>query len=277
MAINRRTRTPVVSLEHGYTDENLRVLSRTRELECPECHSSVHFRQGAQEHRRHFVHDARRDCVHDSQDPLISSALALLYEWLSNKFPNEVMIEFRPNGVQGLRRPVDLCLVRGGQLVAMYWLYTGDLRGRVMLKNNLTSVAATSWICIGELEESSEDPGAANDVADSTKSQLATDENKFLYGDIDLRATHRDLICKTRYDTLSYSSGSLHFLDPKSQQFTTYRDLELIHPPQRHCGRVIATPISSLLTHRNGEICHPGECDHIRTSPAQPQSLDRDG
>ena len=268
MALDRRTHTPIVSLEQKHTDASLRALGRTGALECPECHSNVHFRQGAPEHRRHFVHSARRDCPHDSQDPIISSGIALLYEWLTNKFPDEVMIEFRPHAVTGLPRPVDLCLVRDKQLVAMYWLYTGDLRERTTLKRNLTSIAATSWICIGELQNAVEPYYAASDVSTSTE-HPHLDEDRFLYGDIDLRATHRDLIYKTRYDTLLDSLGSLHFLDPVSHLFTTYRDLELTHPPQRYCGRVVSTPLSSLLSHKNGEICHPGEYEHIKASPVQ--------
>jgi hypothetical protein len=257
MSIDRGTDQPVVSLEDQYSDEELRALGREGSLVCPECRSPVHFRR-AEPHRRHFVHTHRQDCPHDSQKPAIASALPVLYDWLRTKFPGNVRVEYQPSRGERLLRPIDLCVVDKGRLKAAYWLFMGGRQRYNEVRRFFTRARVlVNWIYVGSLQDV-EPSTALGAVA-----HPIPDAEQPSWGNLHLSPVHRDLITRTRYDAIR-ALGSVHFLDPESQQLTTYRDLQLVHGPQGFYGRVFCSAVSSLLTHGDGELCH-----RVERQPAQ--------
>ncbi len=254
-AINRRANQPIISLDSKFTDDYLRSLGSAGDLECAECRSRVRFRRESAFSRRHFVHDTRRDCLHDRRDARVLAAQALLYDWLTSKFPNDVQVDYRIPHAPHQLDPIALCVVRPARPIAAYWLYIGQVRDRLEIKKTLGSLRMlVTWIGVETIDEA-EGPDEASGEGEGDARR-----------EIDLPATHRDFVSRCRYDMRQQSLGSLRFVDLVRKKFVSYRDLELVHAPQRHVGRFLCSPVCSLLVHRDGEICHPGEKERLVAS-----------
>jgi hypothetical protein len=91
---------------------------------------------------------------------------------------------------------------------------------------------------------------------------LSTGDNpRTLY----LTTTEREFMRRSEYDDL-YGNWrgdpgmTLHYLDPGSREWITYRSLRLMHPPQAFRGRRLASPLERVSANPDdGQPLHPGE------------------
>ena len=272
VALDISTEQPVVSLDARLADEELQARCRSETLVCSECRSTIYVRGLSGTQRRHFVHVSLRDCALQSEDAEIAAALPILYDWLSQKYPGCIRVQYRPPHVQGLPRPVDLCLVRDEAPPVAFWFFSSTgapPAARVALEKSFKSAGVNAiWIFTGELQDSESEldgePAAEGSLTSEPAAEPTVGAASWPCGDIDLRPMHRHFLRVTQYDQPEPGClGSIHFLDPKTGILTTYRRLWLVHKPQRHCGDVLSTPVSSLLIDHIGEMCHPGEDDWL--------------
>jgi hypothetical protein len=241
-AIYLKEERDIVSLDETWNERitELRQWAEEDQLGCPHCRHAVRVRAGALL-RRHFAHKALDDCPYSEESLDLLKARAVLYQWLSTKFPGKVRIEEMIRGAT-LTRPVDCRVDIDGRLI-YYWIFDSypNPETRDELSRALESPKTFAhWIFLSKLMKGEEE---------SRK--------------VSLPKTQRDFLRESRYDasvTRSRGTGkSLHFLDPQAETLTTYRGLRVVHEPQLYEGEKHCTPLSLLQVHKNGEFVHPDE------------------
>lgn len=238
-AINTRTSTEVVILNpEGLSSiESLRDLGRQDLLVCQGCRQPVRVRAG--EHRReHFAHKHLENCTYSDVSSTLLNLRAVLYKWLLQKFGKNVEIE---KSIAGLDRPVDCWIEKEGTRF-VYWIIEGKIKSekRDQIRQILSgSRVYVNWVLSSEiLRIHEEDPLT-----------------------LILSKTEREFIQRSKYDMKAFADGSLHYLDPEKRTLTTYRALNLVHPPQVYLAeKKYETELDNLLVlPSNGEFVHPGE------------------
>jgi hypothetical protein len=138
---------------------------------------------------------------------------ALLYPWLRSKYKEALTFE-KDDGDADLPRPVDFYVPTGSGGV-VYWIVDKAIRPneRHSLRTELERVGShVNWLLTEEmLAEGDED------------------------GTLDLTTTERDFRSASRYDK-PYAGSSLHYVLGEPARIRTYRDLRVIHKPQRYRG-----------------------------------------
>jgi len=245
-ALDIRTDTEVVILDPKW----LRVINQLRELDrqdflvCQGCRQPVRVRAGI--HRReHFAHKHLENCDYADESTILRNARAVLYEWLTSKFGEKVVIEKK---VEGVFRPID-CWVEQDSKVFAYWIFDSTLKPDK--RNMLHQIAQRTGLHF-------------NWVFASEISRTEQDEPDNLV----LSTTEREFIQKSSYDLLvakRYSQGSLHYLDSENRKLTTYRGLSLYHEPQIYKGMRLVSELDRVkISPKNGEFVHDGEYERLQ-------------
>lgn len=242
-SLHAETRQPIIILDAIWMDDigRLRELGRTDRLVCPGCDEPVRVRAG-EVRRWHFAHKHRQNCPLSRESAAVARAKALLYPWLRSKYKESLTFE-KDDGDTDLPRPVDFYVPTGSGDV-VYWIVDKTIRPdeRHSLRTKLERVGShVNWLFTeGMLAEGDED------------------------GTLDLTTTERELRSAGRYDK-PYAGSSLHYVLGEPARIRTYRDLQVIHKPQRYRGGVFEHPIGDMLVlGSTGEVVHPGDHERLQ-------------
>jgi len=192
--------------------------------------------------RWHFAHKHRQNCPLGRESASVAQAKALLYPWLRSKYDDALVFEKDDVG-GGLPRPIDF-YVATGDGGAIYWIVDKAIRPdeRHNLRKELKNVGRhINWLF--------------------TEDMLAEGDGE---GTVDLTTTEREFRSDGKYDK-PYAGSSLHYLLSEPARIRTYRDLQVVHKPQRFRGGVFEHPVGDMLILRStGEIVHPGDHERLR-------------
>jgi hypothetical protein len=242
-SLHAETRQPIIILDAKWTEDigRLRELGRTGRLVCPGCDEPVRVRAG-EVRRWHFAHKHRQNCPLSHESAAVARAKAVLYPWLRSKYKEALTFE-KNDGDADLPRPVDF-YVPTGSGGAVYWIIDTAIRPdeRHSLRMELERVGShVNWLF--------------------TEETLAEGDES---GTLDLTTTEREFRSAGRYDK-PYAGSSLHYLLSEPDRIRTYRDLQIVHKPQRFRGSVSEHPVDDMLILRStGEIVHPGDHERLR-------------
>lgn len=245
-AFNQESKQDVILLDPVWAGKlnALRALDKAGALVCPGCLQPVQVRAG-RTRRWHFAHKHLENCPFEQSSPELLSARAVLYNWLITKFsPSTVTIE-KALSEAGLPRPVDCWVEHEGRAFA-YWIITvrmaPDLRERLKASFERTG-ARVNWVLhVGMLRP-----------------------QKYQQNRLHLTTTEREFIRVSVFDEPHQErcpepTGSLHYLDPEREFFTTYRGLCRVHAPQLYRGHTQRSRMDELMVSlQTGEPVHPGE------------------
>ena len=258
-AVHRISGEEILTLSPAWRGRvsELRPLDHDDLLVCQGCRQAVRLKAGPSK-RPHFAHKHLQGCSFGTESAHILSARALLYDWLSERFPGEVDAEWRPEGV-ALIRPVD-CLVRApGGSFAMWIVDTVlKLEVREQLRDAFSACGLpVTWVLTSNL--------------------LRTDPNHPAW--VLLSPTERDLLRQTPYDEIGKENhlldkdfgSSLYYLDVEREKVTTFRSLERVHAPNVFAGRREDCELASLSASPQGDFVLPGEERELGVSRAARQ------
>ena len=252
-ALDLDTRDDVIILDYESKDrlEELRAKSRANKLVCPACEAPLNVIAG-DKRRHHFAHRDLGKCAtsHESAELLIMRST--LYRMLKQQF-DEVTVE---EPVVDDLRPFDCWVERFGHPSLAYFLVDARLGtdDREALRNLMCrgDIVVHVIFCAGRMT-----------ICPEARNQLL------------LTPTERDLIhlkaCDEMYPAGSNgllfplsvgdgSCGSLQYLDPAHNLFTTFRRLWCSHPPYQFSGHRLDTDLQQVrFSVTNGELVHPEE------------------
>jgi hypothetical protein len=242
--IHKETRGEIISLDDCWRTrlDDLRALDRDNQLVCPECSGSVRVRAG-QYNRWHFSHKDAGECPLSESDSERVQLRALIYGWLAGKQPKLTLgIEERLH-VEGKVYFVDCVIVLDGGVRVAYFALSAGIRNRQTL-----------------LREARKQYGHCHWIFHSRTLK------PFRKSEISLSTTHRDLMCPLAQGAATaLADGALHFLNPQTQELTTFRRLSCTHHPQGFRGVKHESPFKTMLVGpKNGELVHPDEVETYR-------------
>lgn len=238
--------------------DRLRAMDRENILVCQGCREPVRVRAG-QERRHHFAHKHRLSCSYSDESPALLDARAVLYEWLSGKFGEDVTIEKKVEE-NYLFRPVDCWVARDNKIFA-YWIIdtslTPEKRENIKIGFNRLDVHVNFVFTVGLLRK------------------LVDDNSR-----INLTTTEREFMQRSKYDEVhevgSDTGKSLHYLDPQQRQIITFRGLKVVHLPQGYMGSEIRSElIATKVSPTNGEFVHSGEHDQWKQCQEEKEAIER--
>jgi hypothetical protein len=241
-AIDTRHENEIVILDPEWEMEieRLRTWGRKNHLVCPGCRQPVRVRAG--QHRiRHFAHKHLGKCKYGHASRAVLEAKALLYQWLREKFGQQVELDKELKS-EHLKRPVD-CWVASPNGTFAYWIIGSQIHpdDRLALQDAFEYLGVSvHWVFLRQM--------------------LREDEDRENH--VHLNTTEREFIQKSRYDEpyRFWAKGSLHYLDAEAQNLVTFRGLVLVHEPQMYRGHKVKSNLSDLLiSPKTGEFVHPGE------------------
>jgi len=249
-ALNIRDNTEVVIIDPKWIRaiNQLREYGRQNILVCQGCNQPVRVRAGDQR-REHFAHKHKESCDYADESAILRNSRAVLYEFLKNKFGENVTIEKKVDGID-LFRPID-CWVKKDSAVFAYWIFDSTLKPekRIALQNSVRELDIhINWVFASNL--------------------LHFEQNH--PDNLVLSTTEREFIHHSQYDTPyadSYSTeyGSLHYLDADNRELLTFRGLSLFHKPQIYNGFNLMSDLEKVLVFpKNGEFVHNGEHDKLQ-------------
>lgn len=238
--------------------DGLRAMDRSDILVCQGCREPVRVRAG-KERRHHFSHKHRLSCSYSDESPALLDARAVLYEWLSGKFGENVSIEKKVEE-NYLFRPVDCWVERDGKIFA-YWIIdtslTPEKRDNLRIGFNRLNVHVNYVF--------------------TTKMLRPVDDD---ISRINLTTTERNLMQRSKYDEAhdfgSDTGKSLHYLDTQQRQIITFRALNVVHLPQVYKGAEIRSGlIATKVSPANGEFVHSGEYDQWKQCQEEKEAIER--
>lgn len=251
-AIDPATSAEIVSIDPAWDGRRseLRTYCAARDLQCPECHQSVRLRAG-ELLRAHFAHKHKLKCSMSGESADVLDVRAALYGWLTSKFGDSVEIE-KQDDARSFPRPIDCWVNRQEGPLGYVALARGmgsNRRAQMLAAIREAKLPATFVFHVSTLELADGHPGC-----------------------IILSTTHRDFAAHPRFDQPHHFGGgsSVHYFDPHSGALTTFRGLEVWHPPQVYRGTRLASKLSDMLVSpKTGEFVHPGEVDKWKAWNAQ--------
>jgi hypothetical protein len=259
-SLNIQTNKEIVIIDPKWQQDldSLLAMDRADILVCQGCREPVRVRAG-QERRHHFAHKHRLRCSYSDESADLLDARAVLYEWLSGKFGENVSIEKKVEE-NYLFRPVDCWVERDNKIFA-YWIIdtslTPEKRDKLRIGFNRLNVKANYVFTTKMLH------------------QVADDNSR-----INLTTTERDLMQRSKYDEVhdfgSNTGKSLHYLDPQQRQIITFRALNLVHLPQVYMGAEIRSElIATKVSPANGEFVHSGEYEQLKEFREEKEALEK--
>jgi hypothetical protein len=258
-AINTRDGTAIIILDPRWANalDYLRSLDAQDFLVCQRCRQPLRVRAG-QIKRWHFAHKHLLNCPYGQESPELLDARAVLYEWLTTKFGDKVIIEKTIDSTH-FERPVDCWIERGSASIA-YWIIDKATMpdGRDSIRKGFSRLKVTvNWLF--------------------TSSMLREDQDKL--DCVHLTTTEREFMQHTAYDPVVSNDPdgkSLHYLDAENRTLTTFRGLHLIHSPQLFKGhRLSHTVAEVLVAPETGEFVHPGEYERLQEYRQQQAELEK--
>jgi hypothetical protein len=259
-ALNIRDDAEVIIIDPKWQGgiESLRAMDRQDLLVCQGCREPVRVRAG-QERRHHFAHKHLLSCSYSDESAALREARAVLYEWLSGKFGEDVSIEKKVDE-NCLFRPVD-CWVEKDNKVFAYWIFDTSLapEKREQIKN-----------CFNNPNFH------VNYVFSSGMLRKDTDRSSGIH----LTTTEREFMQRSIYDEGndfgSPARQSLHYLDTQQRNIITFRALFVIHRPLVYEGSEIISELAQVLVSpKNGEFVHPGEHERLKQYLEEKTALER--
>lgn len=239
-AIHQPTGEEIIILDSQWVDlvSMLRLQSAEDLLVCQECRQPVRVRAGEVK-RWHFAHKHKADCPYEGESPALLQARALLYGRLSTEFGSQVTLEKRVEDAD-LPRAID-CWVEREKGSFAFWILDTNLsrarRERLLGAFSELDVRV-HWVFVADL--------------------LQTSVNK--PHELHLSPSQRKFLQSSSFEPLYQPGTTLHFLNAQTQVLTTFRGLQLLHPPQVFCGHHLETPLSEVgIARGTGEFVHPGE------------------
>jgi hypothetical protein len=238
--------------------QQLRALDKKDELVCPGCRQPVRVRAGEIK-RWHFAHKHLQNCPFERESPELLKTRAVVYHWLVAKFGAEAVAIEKILDSQNFYRHIDCWVDHEGQTFA-YWIF--DRRLPPAERDNLVTGfkkigVSVNWIFTINLLR--EDEPNLND-----RLHLTTTERAFMSD------SKLNMAWQTHIEHLG---GSLHYLDADQELLTTYRNLNLVHPPQLFAGTRLQHLLREVLASKHtGEFIHPGEVERYQK---RQQELDR--
>lgn len=244
-ALHRDTREEIVILHPHWRDEipQLRSWDHIDILVCQRCSQPVRVKAGSIR-RWHFAHKHLTNCPYSQETPTLIEARGVLYEWLIEKFPDNVTLEKMVSDSQ-LPRHVDCWAEIEGKTFA-YWIFEAGMKPAIRdtLKFELQRNAThANWVFLSDM--------LRRDKHDDNRLHLTT--------------TERDFLQTSEYDVPSHPSAlrigkTLNYLDSERQELLTFRNLLLYHSPQSYEGNVFQSNLSTvLMSPKSGEFVHQGE------------------
>lgn len=259
-ALDVRDNSEVVILDQKW----LRVINQLRELDhqdflvCQGCKQPVRVRAGKQR-REHFAHKYLENCNYADESAILRDSRAVLYEWLVNKFGENVTIEKEIDGID-LFRPID-CWVKQNSAIFAYWIFDSTLKPekRMALQNSTNKLGIQiHWVFALDM--------------------FRTEQNN--PDKLVLSTTEREFIQRSKYDSpytngYSMTNGSLHYLDAENRKLITFRGLLLYHEPQIYKGYNLTSDLEKVLVSpKNGEFVHDGEHNKLQKHEQQLKVID---
>ena len=249
--LDRRSGAEIIILDRQWKNKLsvLRTLDQQDQLVCPGCRQPVRVRAGKYK-CWHFAHKHLQNCPFDRDSPQRVETRAFLYNWLTSQFPLEMVTVEKYLEESPLRHPVDCWVDQASQSLG-YWIF--DKRTPPADRENLKQAFMT--------------PGLRGNYI-FTIDLLRKDDLEQAH--LHLTTTEREFLISSPYDELIsgyiFSPGkSIHYLSSDLGELTTYRDLHLIHPPQKYAGFRLASTLQSVTASlETGEFIHPGEQDALR-------------
>lgn len=226
----------------------LRALDSQNRLVCPGCHQPVRTRAGKVK-CWHFAHKHLQNCPFQYESIQLLQTRAALYEWLLEHYSAAQITVEKLIPDLGFPRHVD-CWVDLEQGSILYWIL--DTRRPPEERNSLREALRNS---------------GAHTHTLFTSSMLHLDEHESQH--LFLTTTEREFMEQSSFDELvkgyAYSPGkTLHYLNIDDKTLITYRNLHMIHSPQKFSGYRIVTPLSKVVPSlESGEFVLPGEADRL--------------
>jgi len=276
-ALNQNSGEAIVILNAQWRERiaELRKLDAADSLACPGCRQPVRIKAG-KIRRWHFAHKHLANCPFERESPLLIATRATLYEWLVSQFGEaEVEVEMV---LEGLKRPVDLAVrlpdratdPGGGARLTVYWIIETRMppEERDQLRQAIEKRGARSeWIFTASMLR------LVQPDAEALRLEHPGSKPVRKMTQLTLSTTEREFMTPSAYDEVlnqaALSPGkTLHYLEaahhPANAQLTTFRNLHLIHPPQRYTGLQLTQALSAIHANRQtGALVHPGEDEKL--------------
>ena len=250
-SIQKNTQEEIIALDPAWGEQvdALRRLDRENLLLCQGCRQAVRLRAGAIR-IRHFAHKSRGTCTHGKESAALLLTRALLYQRLRLVFGETVTLEKQFDDKR-FPRPVDCWVEREGMEPIAYWIVDTQIRPqfRDRLRDALKAMdAKVHWVFIADEMLRSFEERTDAVLLSTTERDLAT----ITAFDVEVRDAHM------------WHGESLHYLDPKSENLTTFRGLVCVHGPQVYQGRRLSHPLAEvLIASKSGEFAHSGERERL--------------
>ena len=247
-ALDLRQQVDVISLLVDPAGRPVYHAKATRdELICPQCRQPVWFKAGEIK-VYHFAHKDRGKCPLASESARLLHARAILFQFLHEKFGDQVTIEKRLD-LPELLRAVDCFVQTRQERKIAYWLVEARSPDRHEIAASLLSQGIiVQWVFLADMMQRNDRPRNM----------------------LNLTPTERELMTQTSYDLLYepehpwLQGQSIHYLDPAQGVLTSFRAMTNIHATQEYSGRELSNPLAQMkLVPSTGEFVHPGEWERL--------------
>ncbi len=248
MAVDSKTKAPVISLDACWEGRAHELRSRAEDLECSVCHGPVLSRAGEQ-NRWHFAHKNANDCPLSHTDPDRMVGRAMLYRWLATKGLGTNLAIEETVSVDGKLHQIDCVVSSSTDVRFAYLFFAAGVRDRERLLEALRASYSYCYFTFHAKTIRSIDT-YPNGIITSTMHRTALR----LYG------AGGGYYHDSRMPILA--PESLHVIDPSTSSLTTYRNVRCKVEPRVFTGK----PVTSLLldmriSSKTGELTHPCEAD----------------
>jgi len=264
-AIHRQTAEEIIILSPKWSQRirELRAMDGDDLLICQGCQQAVRVRAG-KFRRPHFAHKHLMGCSYGTESVEILEARAILYQWLLRKFPDEVSVEKKLEGVD-LPRPVDCWVETQGRQFA-YWIIDSTLKlpAREKIKVGIAERGGLSvhWVFLSKM--------LRLNLHNRNFILLSPTERDFLkHSQFDVMGDkRRPVLTRSKNQPVELEEGSsIHYLDIKTETLTSFRSLRLYHAPNVFDMYKLETPLALVqVSLENGEFIHPGENTQLKLS-----------
>ena len=248
--INTKNKTPLTILDPQWRMRlpELRNLDNLDCLVCPICYQPVRLKAG-KVYCWHFAHKHLQNCPLQIESPQLIQARSILYEWLINHYSAEKVTVEKIIPEAPLPRPID-CWVDDDQGTFLYWIF--DTRRSPVERKKLKDLFFSLDVHIQPLFTLTM---LHPDQIDSSKLFLTTTERDFM------QASVFDELIRGYVFT---PGKSIHYINPNLPSLITYRNLHMVHSPQKFSGRRFETALINVVPIRGtGEFAHPDEQDNL--------------
>jgi len=262
-ALDRNSGNEIILLDRKWAGEldGLRLRDQKDELVCQGCRFPVRVRAG-KINRWHFAHKELRSCHYGRETPGLLQARAVLYRRLQERFGDQVTLE-KQLASEHFRRPVD-CWVERPEVSFAYWIFERGTRPQVwgqLRRGFAAAKASPQWLFVVGMLDPYVSPEDEVLVEGMERLYLTTTEREFM---------QKSFADDELFGAVFLPRKSLHYLDPETEELTTFRRLRPVELPRLFEGQPHRTALSEVhVSGKTGELGHPGEPERARELHAE--------